>query len=80
MKQLHLGLAILAALGCLIVDSTLHAAQKKEFVIGIEDFKEFMPYSSIRETGNPFQRDDYQGFNREILDLFAESKNYYFIY
>lgn len=46
---------------------------KKVFTIGVQDFKYYLPYSQ-------YVNNEYIGFNREILDMFATSKGYTFIY
>lgn len=58
-------------LGLLITVSPGIAAQKK-FTIGVENFK----YLPLHEVDG----EDYIGFSRELLDLFAETNGYQFIY
>ena len=52
---------------------TCYSTGKKEFTVGVQNFKEYYPYSE-------FKNGKYRGFNREILDLFASAKGYTFIY
>jgi hypothetical protein len=47
---------------------------KKEYIIGVEFFQEYLPYSSVNEEKV------YSGFNREFLDLFANYLGVKFIY
>ena len=49
------------------------AEDKKNFIVGVQDYKQYQPYSFIKEK-------KYQGFNRVLLDMFAESKGYHFQY
>lgn len=46
---------------------------QKSLVIGVQDFHEYMPYSQ-------YENEQYRGFNREILDLFAYYYKYTFTY
>lgn len=48
-------------------------ADTKTFVIGVEDVKNFLPYSEYSENA-------YHGLNRDILDAFAKQKGYTFNY
>lgn len=45
----------------------------KTYSIGVQDFADFHPYSAIKDN-------DYHGFNRELLDMFATSQNFKFEY
>lgn len=47
--------------------------KKKVYTIGVQSFKYYLPYSQ-------FSKGHYSGFNKELLDMFAKSKNYTFIY
>lgn len=51
----------------------LSIAAPQSFVVGVQDFKEYLPYSQ-------YYKDEYTGFNRKLLDLFAKSRNYNFTY
>ncbi|MDD1793712.1 transporter substrate-binding domain-containing protein [Enterovibrio sp. ZSDZ42] len=55
------------------MSTNLQAAQKVTFTIGVQPFPDYSPYSS-------YQNGDYQGFNRELLDAFAEKNGYHFEY
>ncbi|WP_028864153.1 substrate-binding periplasmic protein [Psychromonas aquimarina] len=46
---------------------------KDVFTIGVQNFFEYHPYSE-------FKNNQYRGFNRELLDMFAASHNYTFDY
>ncbi|MBG6177941.1 ABC-type amino acid transport substrate-binding protein [Labrenzia sp. EL_208] len=48
-------------------------ASQKTFTVVVQDYNELPPYST-------FQNDEYGGFNRELLDLFAQRKGYTFEY
>lgn len=48
-------------------------ANQKQYVIGVQDFPEYLPYSK-------FSDGDYQGFNRELLDAFAKHEGVTFKY
>jgi hypothetical protein len=48
-------------------------AEEKVFVVGVQDIENYLPYSEYKE-GN------YLGFNRKLLDMFAKSKGYRFVY
>lgn len=43
------------------------------FTVGVQDFHDYSPYST-------YKNNIYNAFNRELLDLFAESYDYTFIY
>ncbi len=45
----------------------------KEFVVGVQDFPEYLPESQ-------YQNGEYTGFARELLDMFAKDKGYTFTY
>ncbi len=49
------------------------SAEQKTYTDVVQDYKELPPYSTY-EDGT------YGGFNRELLDLFAERKGYTFVY
>lgn len=46
---------------------------KEEFTIGVQNFEDYRPYSQVVNG-------EYTGFNREILDLFAQQRGYSFTY
>lgn len=48
-------------------------AQSRELTVGVEDFKNWLPYSS-------YINGKYEGLGRDILDLFAKEKGYKFNY
>ncbi|WP_245621477.1 substrate-binding periplasmic protein [Enterovibrio calviensis] len=68
-KWQNWGLLILVGL----VSTNIQAAQKTTFTIGVQPFTDYSPYSS-------YQNGDYQGFNRDLLDAFAEKSGYHFEY
>ncbi|WP_241826617.1 substrate-binding periplasmic protein [Enterovibrio norvegicus] len=45
----------------------------KRFVVGVQNFHDYSPYSS-------FVDNTYSGFNRELLDAFAQDYGYEFVY
>jgi len=49
------------------------ALTAQNYVVGVQNFKEYLPYST-------YQNNDYSGFNRELLDLFASVNGYNFEY
>lgn len=49
------------------------SSQDKTYTVLVQDYKELPPYSGYADG-------EYTGFNRELLDLFAESKGYTFEY
>ncbi len=50
-----------------------YSTEKKNFIIGVQNFAEYLPYSQYKGK-------QYTGFNREVFDLFAETKGYTFEY
>ncbi len=64
---------IILALLVMILINNLYSKNKKFFVIGVQNFKEYLPNSQ-------YQNGEYKGFNREILDLFAKKSGYTFIF
>ncbi len=46
---------------------------KQVYTIGVQDFSDYLPYSQVKKGS-------YTGFNRELLDRFAASQGYLFIY
>jgi len=56
-----------------IVNNNLFAQDKNEFVIGVQDFEHYLPYSQ-------YSNKQYTGFNKELLQLFAQKKSYKFTY
>lgn len=68
----------LYALTCysLIFASSLASANvenAKRFVVGVQNFQDYSPYSS-------FVDNTYSGFDRELLDAFAQDYGYEFVY
>lgn len=49
------------------------AIAQSNFVIGVQNFEEYLPYSQ-------YSNSEYSGFNKDLLDLFAKTKNYTFTY
>ena len=49
------------------------AEDQKTFTVVVQNYREFPPYSSFKDN-------EYGGFNRELLDLFAAKKGYKFEY
>ena len=48
-------------------------ATEREFTVVVQDYETLPPYSSYKDG-------EYTGFNRELLDLFAETQGYTFNY
>ena len=63
----------LIAVICLVHYQATVAAEENVFTVVVQDYKQLPPYSE-------YNNGEYQGFNREILDLFAVSKGYQFVY
>lgn len=61
----------------LILSLALHynpaVAKEKTYTVVVQDYKALPPYSA-------YENGTYSGFNRELLDLFAETKGYKFKY
>ncbi|WP_394209067.1 substrate-binding periplasmic protein [Enterovibrio calviensis] len=53
--------------------TNISAEQEHHFVIGVQAFADYAPYST-------FKNGEYQGFNRELLDAFANEYSYEFEY
>ncbi|PKG40813.1 substrate-binding periplasmic protein [Psychromonas sp. Urea-02u-13] len=53
--------------------TTSNAFAEKTYVIGVQNFSEYYPYSE-------YKNDYYSGFNRELLDFFATSQGIKFEY
>lgn len=49
------------------------SSESRTFTIGVEDYENFLPYSS-------YKKGQYFGLGRDILDLFAQKKGYTFVY
>jgi polar amino acid transport system substrate-binding protein len=65
---------ILASLALLLAGNRpLIAGETKTYIIGVQNFQEYLPYSE-------YKNNTYTGFNRKVLDLFADAMNYKFIY
>lgn len=64
---------VLLSLCALLAGSAAHAADKRTFTIGVEDYKNWLPYSEVKNGV-------YGGLGKEILDAFARSMGYSFIY
>ncbi|PKF61236.1 hypothetical protein CW745_11425 [Psychromonas sp. psych-6C06] len=65
-----------SVLSLLLATLTLFTTQSyanKVYTIGVQNFKDYSPYSSVKNN-------QYQGFNRELLDMFASSQNFTFDY
>lgn len=62
-------LASLLMLAC----GLAQAADKKTFTIGVEDYKNWLPYSEVKNGV-------YGGLGRDILDAFSRQMGYTFIY
>jgi hypothetical protein len=65
-----IGTAALLVFSCLAGPSL---AAGKDYTVVVQDYEALPPYSS-------YTNGDYQGFNRELLDMFAASKDYNFEY
>lgn len=67
--------AALAVVSMCLIFPAGSAFGKTKYVIGVQNFEEYLPYSSYDKDSK-----EYTGFNRQILDMFAKSKGYTFIY
>jgi len=47
--------------------------KKKEFIIGVQDFEHYLPYSQYSSR-------QYTGFNKELLQMFSKKKSYKFTF
>lgn len=57
----------------LLMVATPASAEHTEFTVVVQDYKALPPYSG-------YENGDYTGFNRELLDMFANEKGYRFDY
>lgn len=57
----------------LLLQATYLGAEQREFVVGVQEIENYLPYSEYKDG-------TYYGFNRKILDLFAQSRGYRFVY
>lgn len=71
----NLKYAVLCFMSACLIFPAGSAFAKTDFVIGVQNFSEYLPYSSYDKKTK-----DYTGFNRKILDMFAASKGYTFSY
>ncbi len=63
---------VLSVWGLLV--ASLHVAwAEPRFVVGVQNFKEYLPYSQ-------YENGVYTGFSRKLLDLFASTQGYTFEY
>lgn len=53
-----------------IFGAAVQADNRQKVTVGVQNFSHYLPYSSYNPKGELGQR--YQGFNRELLDAFAE--------
>ncbi|MBF0442630.1 MAG: transporter substrate-binding domain-containing protein [Oligoflexales bacterium] len=53
--------------------SAFGASDKKEFIVGVQNFVGYLPESD-------YSNEQYRGFARELLDMFAKEKGYTFVY
>lgn len=61
---------------CILISSFFQivlAEDKKTFVIGVQDFQEYLPESQ-------YKNGEYTGFGRDLLDMFAKEYGYKFEY
>ncbi|MFC3533770.1 substrate-binding periplasmic protein [Vogesella facilis] len=72
MLTLPRGARLLAA-GLLAAAGSSLAGAAGEFSVGVEDYPNFLPYSS-------YQNEQYRGLGRDILDAFAREHGYTFHY
>lgn len=49
------------------------AVAQQQFTVGVQNFKEYLPYSQ-------YEQGEYSGFSRRLLDLFASTRGYTFVY
>lgn len=64
--------AVLASL-LVLVSCLAQAADRKTFTVGVEDYKNWLPYSEVRNGV-------YGWLGKDILDAFARHMGYTFIY
>ncbi len=62
-----------ALLAGLLVMGAVQAADKKTFSVGVEDYKNWLPYSEMKNGV-------YGGLGKDILDAFARQMGYTFTY
>lgn len=60
-------------LGILLCATRVFASDTRTFVIGVEDYPNFLPYSA-------YQNGEYSGLGKDILDEFARQRGYVFEY
>ena len=58
---------------CALATAASAVAEPRAFVIGVEDYPNFLPYSEFKDGA-------YRGLGRAILDAFAKDKGYTFDY
>lgn len=58
---------------CLTLLSPFASAYDTRYTVVVQDYKSLPPYSQ-------YENDEYTGFNRDLLDMFAESRGYTFEY
>ncbi|SIO33981.1 transporter substrate-binding domain-containing protein [Salinivibrio sp. ES.052] len=57
----------------LIISVTIPVHAKTTYVVGVQSFSQYYPYSA-------YSNRNYSGFNRELLDMFANEYHYRFVY
>ncbi|MGM0471898.1 MAG: substrate-binding periplasmic protein [Bacillota bacterium] len=72
LKSKLLAIVIVGVMVCSFMVQVGQAAQR-EFTVGVQNYEEYLPYSE-------YKNGEYRGFNRELLDMFAEAKGYQFNY
>ena len=70
-KKSVISLSILLITLSIFISSISYA--DKTYTIGVQNFQDYSPYGTIKKN-------NYQGFNRELLDMFASSQHFKFEY
>ena len=65
----RIGVVQVFAIVCLCWYQLASAAEQKVFTVLVQNYQELPPYSA-------YKNNEYLGFNREILDLFATTMGY----
>ncbi|MGM0471899.1 MAG: substrate-binding periplasmic protein [Bacillota bacterium] len=73
LKMKSLAMLIIVVMVCTLAAQLSYAAEQKKFTVGVQNYEEYLPYSE-------YKNGEYKGFNRELLDMFAEAKGYEFEY
>ncbi len=69
----HKKFILIFLLSIILIFSEKSVFAQREFIIGVQNFKDYLPYSQ-------YDKEEYTGFSRKILDLFASNHGYIFTY